>query len=145
MTPTMTLGEREAFLAGVHVGVLAVDDPGHGPLAVPVWYAYEPGGTVDIKTDTESRKASSMRAAGRASLCAQSETAPYKYVSVEGPLTVMGENLGPGEMRAMAHRYLGAETGDLYLAATAEDAARNVAFRMSPQRWFTADFASQFG
>ena len=31
--------------------------------------------------------------------------------------------MGPEERRAMAYRYLGAEFGDLYLAATAEDAA----------------------
>jgi nitroimidazol reductase NimA-like FMN-containing flavoprotein (pyridoxamine 5'-phosphate oxidase superfamily) len=145
MTTAMTPAEREAFLAGVHVGILAADDPGHGPLAVPVWYAYEPGGTVDIITDTGSRKASLMRAARRVSLCAQSENPPYAYVSVEGPITVVGEALGPDEMRAMAHRYLGAEMGDLYLAATAEDAVRNVAFRMAPERWFSADFAKQFG
>jgi len=145
MTTMMTPAEREAFLAGVHVGVLAVDDPGHGPLTVPVWYSYEPGRTVDIITDTGSRKASRLRAAGRASLCAQSETPPYKYVSVEGRLTVVGEVPGPDELRAMAHRYLGAEMGDLYLAATAEDAVRNVVFRMSPDRWFSADFEQQFG
>jgi hypothetical protein len=86
-----------------------------------------------------------MRAAGRVSLCAQTETPPYAYVSVEGPITVVGETLGPGEMRDMAYRYLGAEIGALYLAATAEDAARNVVFRMAPERWFSADFSKQFG
>jgi nitroimidazol reductase NimA-like FMN-containing flavoprotein (pyridoxamine 5'-phosphate oxidase superfamily) len=145
MTITMTPAEREGFLAGVHVGVLAVEDPGHGPLTVPVWYSYDPGGTVDIITDSGSRKASRMRAAGRVSLCAQTETPPYAYVSVEGPITVVGETLGPGEMRDMAYRYLGAEIGDLYLAATAEDAVRNVVFRMAPERWFSADFSKQFG
>jgi len=145
MTIAMTPAERTAFLAGVHVGVLAVDDPGHAPLALPVWYAYEPGRTVDVITGTDTRKARCLRAAGRASLCVQIETAPYKYVSVEGPITAMGETLGPDELKIMAHRYLGAEVGDLYLAATAEDAVHNVAFRMSPERWFTADFAKQSG
>jgi hypothetical protein len=28
---TMTMEEREAFMAGPHVGILSVDDPGHGP------------------------------------------------------------------------------------------------------------------
>jgi len=36
MTLTMTIAEREDFLAGLHVAVLSVDDPGHGPLTVPV-------------------------------------------------------------------------------------------------------------
>jgi hypothetical protein len=141
----MTRTEREAFLSGVHVGVLAVGDPGHGPLAVPVWYSYEPGRTVDVITHADSRKARCMRAAGRVSLCAQTETPPYQYVSVEGPIIAMGETLGPDERRAMAYRYLGTEIGDLYLTATADDAARSVAFRMSPERWFTTDFGKQLG
>ena len=145
MTLAMTPAEREAFLAGVHVGVLAVTDPGHGPLTMPVWYAYEPRGTLDIITDTGSRKAERMRAAGRVTLCAQTETPPYQYVSVEGPLTALGEPSKAEERRAMAYRYLGPEIGDLYLEATAEDAVHSVVFRMTPERWLTTDFAKQFG
>jgi nitroimidazol reductase NimA-like FMN-containing flavoprotein (pyridoxamine 5'-phosphate oxidase superfamily) len=141
----MTRTEREAFLADLHVGILAVADPGHGPLAVPVWYAYEPGGTVDVITDTGSRKAERMRAAGRVTLCAQTETPPYKYVSVEGPLTSLGVATEADQRRAMAYRYLGQEIGDLYLEATANDADRSVVFRMAPERWLTTDFAKQFG
>jgi len=36
VTLAMTPDEREAFLAGVHVGVLAVEEAGRGPLTVPV-------------------------------------------------------------------------------------------------------------
>jgi len=39
----MTPQEREAFLADVHVGVLAIEEPGRGPLALPVWYVYRDG------------------------------------------------------------------------------------------------------
>jgi hypothetical protein len=47
MSATMTREEREQFLAGVHVGVLSVvSEGGGGPLAVPVWYSYQPGGPV---------------------------------------------------------------------------------------------------
>jgi nitroimidazol reductase NimA-like FMN-containing flavoprotein (pyridoxamine 5'-phosphate oxidase superfamily) len=141
----MTPDEREAFLAGVHVGVLSVEDPGRGPLSVPVWYDYRPGGTVDVITDGESRKAQRLRVAGRCSLCAQSETTPYRYVSVEGPITVVEHTVNEVERRAMAYRYLGAEIGDLYLAATATDALRSVVFRMAPAHWYSTDFAKQFG
>src|SRR5215472_17413693 len=141
----MTRDEREAFLAGVHVGVLGVDDPGWGPLTVPVWYAYEPGGTVNVITDSESRKARRLREAGRCSLCAQSEEPPYRYVSVEGPVTVVEHTVDPDQRSGMAHRYLGSEIGDLYLTATAADAAHSVVFRMSPEHWRTTDFAKQFG
>ncbi len=129
----------------MHVGVLSVDDPGRGPLTIPVWYGYEPGGTVDVITDGRSLKARHLRAAGRFSLCAQTEAPPYSYVSVEGPVVEVTEPAGARERRAMAYRYLGAEFGDLYLAATAEDAAGSVVFRMAPQRWLTTDFSKQFG
>jgi nitroimidazol reductase NimA-like FMN-containing flavoprotein (pyridoxamine 5'-phosphate oxidase superfamily) len=86
MSVTMTRAEREQFLAGVHVGVLSVASvDGGGPLAVPVWYSYQPGGTVDVITGDSTRKAAAIRAAGRFSLCAQDEQPPYKYVTVEGP------------------------------------------------------------
>ena len=51
MPKVMTPEEREAFLAGVHVGVLRVsagDD--RGPLATPLWYRYEPGRSVRFMT-----------------------------------------------------------------------------------------------
>ncbi len=143
MTLAMTASEREAFLSGVHVGVLSVDDPGRGPLTVPVWYAYEPGGTLDVVTGGDSLKAERLRAAGRFSLCAQSEAPPYRYVSVEGPLSE-DESVTVAERRALAHRYLGAEFGDQYLAATEAEAATNVAFRMSPEHWRTVDYAKEF-
>ena len=145
MSLTMTSTERETFLAGVHVGILSVDEPGRGPLTVPVWYAYRPGGTVDIITGAQSAKARRLRAAGRCSVCAQTEEPPYSYVSVEGPVSAEESTVSPDERRAMAYRYLGPEVGDLYLAATAEDAAQSIVFRLSPERWLTTDFSKQFG
>ncbi len=141
----MTPAERDIFLAGVHVGILSVDDPGRGPLTVPVWYAYEPAATLDVITGRDSHKGRLLRAAGRFSLCAQTETPPYSYVSVEGPIVSVTDPAGDQERRAMAHRYLGAEFGDAYLAATAADAPDSVTFRMSPERWRATDFSKQFG
>jgi len=79
----MTKEEREAFLADVHVAVISVEEDGHGPLLVPIWYSYQPGGEVRIITGRMSRKEQLLERAGRFSLCVQSETLPYKYVSVE--------------------------------------------------------------
>ena len=42
MSLSMTEAEREEFLADLHVGVLGVNH-GDVPLAVPIWYGYEPG------------------------------------------------------------------------------------------------------
>jgi len=145
MSLTMTTVEREAFLSDAHVGILGVDDPGRAPLTVPVWYTYAPGGAVSVITGGHSVKAQRLRAAGRFSLCAQTETPPYRYVSVEGPITAVENTVDADERRAIAHRYLGAEFGDLYLAATAQEAAESVVFRMAPERWRTTDFGKQFG
>jgi nitroimidazol reductase NimA-like FMN-containing flavoprotein (pyridoxamine 5'-phosphate oxidase superfamily) len=84
MSLTMTRFERESFLADLHVGVLGVNAEGRGPLIVPVWYSYEPGGTVNVITGENSRKAALIDSTGRFSLCVQTELAPYKYVTVEG-------------------------------------------------------------
>ena len=107
MSHTMTKAEREAFLAEVHVGVVAISEPGHGPLAVPVWYDYEPGGPVWFVTPRESRKGPLVEVGKRISLCVQTEERPYKYVSIEGPV-ISAEIADIDEhMRPMAQRYLG--------------------------------------
>ncbi len=36
MTTAMTREEREAFLADVHIGVLAIPDGDRGPLTIPI-------------------------------------------------------------------------------------------------------------
>ena len=52
---TMTKDEREAFLADVHVAVLAVNGDGV-PSLTPIWYSYERGGDVLINTAGDSPK-----------------------------------------------------------------------------------------
>jgi len=142
---TMTRQERETFLADVHVGVLSVSQSSFGPLSIPVWYTYTPGGLVSVITGAGSRKALLIAEAGRFSLCAQSETPPYKYVTVEGPVTTTDTPVDADERHREAYRYLGQEFGDLYLEATAErDAADSCAIRMMPESWLTSDFAKQY-
>jgi len=136
--------EREAFLAAVHVGVLSVSQASLGPLSVPVWYSYTAGGPVSVITAASSRKARLIADAGRFSLVAQSEAAPYKYVSVEGPVTSTEAPVDPEEAAAMAYRYLGKEFGDLYLAATAGQAEGECIIRMTPASWRTSDFAKEY-
>src|SRR5512143_2266431 len=87
-TLAMSRAKREEFLAATRVGVVSIAEPGRGPLAVPVWYRYTPGGTLRFVTGANSRKARLLRDAGRIGLCVQSETPPYQYVSVEGPVTL---------------------------------------------------------
>jgi nitroimidazol reductase NimA-like FMN-containing flavoprotein (pyridoxamine 5'-phosphate oxidase superfamily) len=136
----MSRSAREAFLAQTHVGVLAVAEPGRGPLAVPVWYRYAPGDVVRMTIPDGSRKAPLLRAAGRASLCVQRESLPYRYVSVEGPVEVQAVDVEP-DQREMAFRYLGEKLGQRYLTATAADRANEMLVVLKPTRWWSVDFS----
>ncbi len=138
-TFTMTKEEREAFLADVHVGIISIAEDGRGPLTVPIWYCYEPGGEVRVITARLSRKGKLLERAGRFSLCAQTEAPPYKYVSVEGPIVAIEAVDVERDRRPLAHRYLGAAMGDRYIESTRE-AVGNVLIRMRPEQWLTVDY-----
>src|SRR6185503_4069702 len=81
----------------------------------------------------------------RASLCVQTETAPYKYVSVEGPASVGPVKDFERDVRGIAHRYLGPEIGEMYLAGTAEDREKygGVLVTIRPQRWYCVDYGKK--
>jgi PPOX class probable F420-dependent enzyme len=140
MSLRMSQAEREEFLAGLHVGVLSVASPdGRGPLTAPVWYTYQPGGTVNVSTGRGSRKALAIEASGRISLCAQEERLPYKYVTVEGPVSMAEAT--DAERLELARRYLGPEGGDAYIAASPGGA--QVMIRMTPEHWLTRDYSHE--
>ena len=143
MALTMTKMEREAFLAAVHVGMISIAEEGRGPLTVPIWYAYAPGGELRLITGRHSRKGRLLTQAGRCSLCVQTESPPYRYVSVEGPITAIEAVDVERDLRPLAHRYLGAEEGDRFVEQTREGQAENILLRMRPERWLTADYAKE--
>jgi PPOX class probable F420-dependent enzyme len=140
---SMSRARREEFLAAVHVGVLSVvtGEGGAGPLTIPIWYMYEPGGVLSVGTGADTAKAIAIRQAGRFSLCVQDEAPPYKYVSVEGPAVI--EAASDDDRRAMARRYLGAEAGDAFVDGN--PGGDNVIIRMTPEHWRTADFSGAGG
>jgi nitroimidazol reductase NimA-like FMN-containing flavoprotein (pyridoxamine 5'-phosphate oxidase superfamily) len=144
MSLAMSRSEREAFLADVHVGIVAIERPGAAPLAVPVWYDYDPQVGVWLVTEAESLKGRALRAAGRFALCAQSETPPaYRYVSVEGPIVETRPAELERDRRPMARRYLGEPLGDRY--AEGMPGAENEVFVMRPERWRTVDYGKLGG
>ncbi len=145
MSLFMTKQEREAFLAEVHVGVISIAEIGRGPLTVPIWYNYEAGGEIRIMTGRESRKGRLLAHAGRFSLCAQTESPPYKYVSVEGPIVSTEAADIEGDLRPLARRYLGKESGDRYVEETRNlpTHSDNVLIRMRPERWLTTDYSKE--
>jgi nitroimidazol reductase NimA-like FMN-containing flavoprotein (pyridoxamine 5'-phosphate oxidase superfamily) len=137
---TMTPEERDAFLADVHIGILAIAHEGKGPLALPIWYQWE-SGQVLIGMDGDSLKARLLTAAGRATMTVQTETPPYKYVSVEGPVSIAHEQR---DDLVMASRYLGPELGAWY-AENNPSTSRSVVARLTPETWRTCDFGKMTG
>ncbi|PSJ25931.1 pyridoxamine 5-phosphate oxidase [Streptosporangium nondiastaticum] len=139
----LTIEEREAFLAEPHIGALSVASgrPDRAPLALPIWYGYEPGGEVWITTDRASRKFALIQAAGRFSMMADYGT---RYVSVEGEVVHTGRTT-EAELRAMAARYLPEGQVDWYVHHAAEIFPEPVTLRMRPRRWLSADLTMPTG
>ena len=138
MSLVMTAQEREEFLAGVHICVVAVNREGRAPLAVPIWYDYTPGGEVLLWIDRGSVKETVIRAAGRISICAQVEEAPYRYATVEGPVTMDGAPTAEQAL-AIAGRYLPAEAAAGYVKEKLGESSLLV--RMHPEKWLSTDYS----
>ncbi len=133
----MTRSQREQFLAGVHIAVLAVEAPDGPPIVSPLWYEYEPGGDVRFTTDTDTIKYGAMAETGRASLCVQREEYPPAYVTVEGSVTI--EEASLEQRTRIAARYIGDDAAQAYVQSTLDDPVVQV--RLTPQRWRTTDYA----
>lgn len=139
----MSKAERERFLAAPHVAILALNESRRGPLVVPVWYLYEPGGEVVFLTERASRKGALLELNRRISLCAQQYDWPYQYVSIEGPIEALETADAEAHLRPLAVRYLGEAEGNAYADEMAPDLAdgSRVLVRLRPERWLTADYA----
>jgi len=137
----MSQAEKEAFLADLHVGVLSLNQRGRAPLTVPIWYDYAPGGELWFQTGPDSRKGKLLTVGARVSLCAQTETPPYKYVSVEGVVTHISATDKEKDARPMARRYLGAKTGDRYVDRGSGEAG--VTVRVRPEHWLAVDYGKR--
>ena len=138
MSLTMSSSERERFLSALHVGIISIPRATKGPLTVPIWYDYQPGGELWVITDTDSIKGKLLTKASRISLCAQTETAPYQYVSVEGPFTTRPST--QEELLAMAVRYLGEEQGQAYAENSAGGGEGSIVVAIAPETWFSVDY-----
>jgi len=135
---SMTSAEKQAFLADLHVGVMSLNDPGSAPLTVPIWYDYTPGGNLWVITGSESRKGKLLSQGTRVSLVAQTEDAPYRYVSVEGPVTEIAPT-DADTLLCMAVRYLGEAQGTAYAEASPLDG--QITVRIQPEHWLAVDYS----
>jgi hypothetical protein len=137
--------DRELFLAEPHIAALSVSaGEGRGPLTVPIWYQYAPGGEAWVLTESGSRKARLIEAAGRFTLMVERVAPTVRYVSVEGPVT----RTVPGTdelLREITMRYLPAEKVPAYLEFARADFGEQVAIYLRPQRWLSADLGPADG
>jgi len=138
MTFTMTDTERDTFLAALHVGIIGISAPNRGPVLLPVWYSYEPGGDILFITNKDAKKVKHLEREGRFTLCVQDESPPYCYVSVEGPIISIEDADHELELTPIARRYFGKEKGDEYVNKTAGD--KELLIRMRPAKWSTANY-----
>jgi nitroimidazol reductase NimA-like FMN-containing flavoprotein (pyridoxamine 5'-phosphate oxidase superfamily) len=145
MSHAMTKAEREAFLAEPRVAILALSDKRRGPLAVPIWYVYEPGAELWFLTAKASAKGALLKPEKRISLCVQSEERPYKYVSVEGPITKIGTADTDAHLLPLAQRYRGEEEGRAYAENLRETLASGsrMLVHMRIERWLTVDYGKE--
>jgi nitroimidazol reductase NimA-like FMN-containing flavoprotein (pyridoxamine 5'-phosphate oxidase superfamily) len=148
--PRMTDHECQAFLAEPRVGVLSIaSDDGRPPLTVPLWYGYQPGGTLSFFTGTgghKARKTRLIQKAGVVSLCVQQDEIPYKYVTVEGTVVQTDQPPSSEQMLAIARRYLPEEQAQGFVdAELARPSAELVLFTIRPDRWLSADFSDAAG
>ena len=140
----LSVRDRELFLAEPHIAALSVSaGEARGPLTMPIWYQYEPGGEAWVLTEAGSWKARLIQAAGRFTLMVDRTAPTVRYVSVEGPVTrtVPGTD---AHLREITERYVPPEKVAAYLEFAKADFGEQVAIYLRPQRWLTADPGSDF-
>ena len=135
----LSVEEREQFLAEPHIGALSVlEAPDRGPLTVPIWYQYSPGGELWVLTQPSQRKTRAIGAAGRFSLMVQRTEPTIRYVSVEGP--VSRTTPGSAELsREMAARYIPPAKVDDYVEFERTQLGEHMAVYLQPEHWLSAD------
>lgn len=134
--------EREQFLAEPHVAALSVNaGPDRGPLTVPIWYQYTPGGQPWVLTGAGSRKHRLIEEAGWFSLMVERTEPTVRYVAVDGPVHRI-EAATDEQLVEVTRRYLAAEKVDGYLDYARRELGENVLIVLDPQHWLSADLGA---
>lgn len=152
----MSKAERDAFLMERRNGVLSIAEPDGGTIASPVWYLYDPIGTITIHLNDPSLKLQALQRTGRATLTVQDEGdtegsgRPLRYVSVTRSVIEDRDfdvAVDVGELWAFVTRYLGEESGRRYVRAGGEsyllgepEVSTLRVVRLRAERWFTRDY-----
>ncbi|WP_099024614.1 pyridoxamine 5'-phosphate oxidase family protein [Mycolicibacterium palauense] len=134
--------EREQFLAEPHIAALSVyAGDTRGPLTVPIWYHYTPGGQPWILTGPGSHKARLIEATGFFTLMVERTAPTVRYVSVDGAVS----SIEPGtdaQLEEITRRYLQGDSAERYLEFARRELGEQVAIHLQPQRWYSADLGA---
>jgi hypothetical protein len=109
-----------------------------GPLTMPIWYQYAPGGQAWVLTPVGSGKVRLIERAGRFTLMVDRVMPTVRYVSVEGPVTRTAQGTD-ALLREIAERYLPPDKVLAYIEFAKAELGEHVAIYLRPQRWLTAD------
>ncbi|GAY14397.1 pyridoxamine 5'-phosphate oxidase family protein [Mycobacterium sp. shizuoka-1] len=138
----LSTDEREQFLAEPHIAALSVyAGDARGPLTVPIWYQYTPGGEPWVLTGAGSRKTRLIEASGYFSLMVEHVDPSVRYVAVDGPVS----RIEPGtdeQLVEMTKRYLSPDKVEAYLEYARRELGDHVAIFMRPQHWLSADLGA---
>jgi nitroimidazol reductase NimA-like FMN-containing flavoprotein (pyridoxamine 5'-phosphate oxidase superfamily) len=134
--------EREQFLAEPHIAALSVvAGDKRGPLTVPIWYQYSPGGQPWVHTGLGSRKHRLIEAAGEFTLMVERLEPTVRYVAVDGAVSSI-EPATDDELVEMVKRYLPPDKVDAYLEFARREHGEGVTIRMNPEHWLSSDMGA---
>lgn len=123
---------RDEFLNRPQIAVYAVQTFGGDIHATPVWYVYRDG-VFRILVDRGSAKHRYSEAAGRASVCVDSDAGgQFQYVLGQGPVEIVDQVPIEYRRELWAH-YAGAEKAEEVIKSGRHE--RQVALLLRPDRW----------
>ncbi|MCX6070612.1 MAG: pyridoxamine 5'-phosphate oxidase family protein [Chloroflexi bacterium] len=148
MSPVMPDDERQGFLAGIHVGIFSLAQDSQAPLSLPAWYAYTPGEDLRVLLTPNDPRTPLVRSLPRASLCAQDEMPPCRYVSVEGPVVAVVPANREQDYWPLILRYLPEMWAQGYLRYTwpeGKDLSKTMLFaHLRPEVWHAVNYYDDY-
>jgi hypothetical protein len=112
-----------------------------GPLTVPIWYQYTPGGEPWVHTGAGSRKHRLIETQGEFTLMVQRAEPTVRYVAVDGTVSRI-EPATDDQLVELTKRYLPPDKVDAYLEFARREHGEGVVIYMKPEHWLSADLGS---